>query len=109
MDFSECMSETDDPAKCRMLRDDYLECLHHRREVLPACVSLDVRAAGRFAPGSVTSVSRGHKIWAWTLLPLALQFTRLNMITQRMGEAATHSGEQNSEAAAATSAPSESS
>jgi NADH dehydrogenase (ubiquinone) Fe-S protein 5 len=32
MDFSECMSQTDDPVKCRALRDDYLECLHHRRE-----------------------------------------------------------------------------
>mmetsp|Transcript_13817 Transcript_13817/g.41768 ORF Transcript_13817/g.41768 Transcript_13817/m.41768 type:complete len:82 (+) Transcript_13817:215-460(+) len=32
MEFSACMSETDDPAKCRALRDDYLECLHHRKE-----------------------------------------------------------------------------
>jgi len=32
MDFSECMSKTDDPVKCRALRDDYLECLHHRKE-----------------------------------------------------------------------------
>lgn len=31
---AQCMSKTDDPAKCRALRDDYLECLHHRREVL---------------------------------------------------------------------------
>lgn len=27
------MRDTDNPAKCRELRDDYLECLHHRKEV----------------------------------------------------------------------------
>ena len=32
----QCMSKTDDPMKCRPLRDDYLECLHHRKEVRPA-------------------------------------------------------------------------
>lgn len=32
MDFSECMREADDPKGCRALRDDYLECLHHRKE-----------------------------------------------------------------------------
>ena len=31
----QCMSKTDDPMKCRPLRDDYLECLHHRKEVRP--------------------------------------------------------------------------
>ena len=29
----QCMRDTDNPAKCRELRDDYLECLHHRKEV----------------------------------------------------------------------------
>lgn len=33
MDFSECMSKTDDPKKCNDFREDYLECLHHRKEV----------------------------------------------------------------------------
>lgn len=33
MDFSECMSKTDDPKSCKDFRDDYLECLHHRKEV----------------------------------------------------------------------------
>ena len=33
MDFSECMSKTDDPRKCNDYREDYLECLHHRKEV----------------------------------------------------------------------------
>lgn len=32
MDFSECMSKTEDPKKCADFRDDYLECLHHRKE-----------------------------------------------------------------------------
>lgn len=27
------MRETSDPKHCRALRDDYLECLHHRKEV----------------------------------------------------------------------------
>ncbi|KAK9805357.1 hypothetical protein WJX73_006028 [Symbiochloris irregularis] len=31
-EFSECMRETTDPGHCRNLRDDYLECLHHRKE-----------------------------------------------------------------------------
>ena len=25
--------DTDDPRKCKALRDDYLECLHHRKEI----------------------------------------------------------------------------
>lgn len=29
----QCMRETDDPRKCKERRDDYLECLHHRKEV----------------------------------------------------------------------------
>ena len=29
----QCISKTDDPRKCAALRDDYLECLHHRKEV----------------------------------------------------------------------------
>ena len=29
----QCMSKTDDPTKCRDFCDDYLECLHHRKEV----------------------------------------------------------------------------
>eukprot|EP00887_Chlorella_sp_A99_P000514 scaffold17.g514.t1 len=32
MDFSKCMAETDDPKACADFRDDYLECLHHRKE-----------------------------------------------------------------------------
>ena len=29
----QCISKADDPKSCRTLRDDYLECLHHRKEV----------------------------------------------------------------------------
>lgn len=32
MDFSECMSKAEDPKQCKEFRDDYLECLHHRKE-----------------------------------------------------------------------------
>ncbi len=45
MDFSECMSKTDDPKKCKDFRDDYLECLHHRKEVRAAAVQQRNRAA----------------------------------------------------------------
>mmetsp|Transcript_4946 Transcript_4946/g.17808 ORF Transcript_4946/g.17808 Transcript_4946/m.17808 type:complete len:81 (-) Transcript_4946:481-723(-) len=33
MDFYGCMMETDQPSKCADLREDYFECLHHRKEV----------------------------------------------------------------------------
>eukprot|EP00241_Pyramimonas_parkeae_P008485 CAMPEP_0114259300 /NCGR_PEP_ID=MMETSP0058-20121206/19817_1 /TAXON_ID=36894 /ORGANISM="Pyramimonas parkeae, CCMP726" /LENGTH=105 /DNA_ID=CAMNT_0001374333 /DNA_START=36 /DNA_END=353 /DNA_ORIENTATION=- len=33
MDFSECMSDASEPQKCFSKRDDYLECLHHRKEI----------------------------------------------------------------------------
>ncbi|XP_020101742.1 NADH dehydrogenase [ubiquinone] iron-sulfur protein 5-B [Ananas comosus] len=31
-DFSECMSRCREPKDCSLLRDDYLECLHHSKE-----------------------------------------------------------------------------
>ena len=33
MDFSECVSKADVPSDCFKLREDYFECLHHRKEV----------------------------------------------------------------------------
>ncbi|QDZ24012.1 hypothetical protein HOP50_12g65520 [Chloropicon primus] len=33
MDFYGCMMETDQPSKCAELREDYFECLHHRKEI----------------------------------------------------------------------------
>lgn len=32
VDFSQCMSHADDPTLCRLKRDDYFECLHHKKE-----------------------------------------------------------------------------
>lgn len=34
MDFSECMSRCREPKDCSLLREDYLECLHHSKEVI---------------------------------------------------------------------------
>ncbi|KAK4407010.1 NADH dehydrogenase [ubiquinone] iron-sulfur protein 5-A [Sesamum angolense] len=33
MDFSDCMSRCREPKDCALLREDYLECLHHSKEV----------------------------------------------------------------------------
>ncbi|OMO81924.1 Pre-mRNA-splicing factor SF2 [Corchorus olitorius] len=32
-DFSECMSHCREPKDCALLREDYLECLHHSKEL----------------------------------------------------------------------------
>ncbi|XP_078436161.1 NADH dehydrogenase [ubiquinone] iron-sulfur protein 5-B-like isoform X1 [Wolffia australiana] len=32
-DFSECMSRCREPKDCALLREDYLECLHHSKEI----------------------------------------------------------------------------
>eukprot|EP00898_Chlorokybus_atmophyticus_P008301 jgi/Chlat1/8472/Chrsp80S07864 len=32
MEFSGCMASCETPGQCRDLREDYLECLHHRKE-----------------------------------------------------------------------------
>ncbi|KAJ0779788.1 hypothetical protein HanPI659440_Chr06g0230391 [Helianthus annuus] len=34
MDFSECMSRCREPKDCSLLREDYLECLHHSKEIM---------------------------------------------------------------------------
>ena len=34
-DFSDCVSRCREPKCCALLRDDYLECLHHSKEVIP--------------------------------------------------------------------------
>ena len=33
LDFSSCMSRCRQPSDCGLLREDYLECLHHSKEV----------------------------------------------------------------------------
>eukprot|EP00613_Pedinella_sp_CCMP2098_P002651 CAMPEP_0171623422 /NCGR_PEP_ID=MMETSP0990-20121206/17937_1 /TAXON_ID=483369 /ORGANISM="non described non described, Strain CCMP2098" /LENGTH=73 /DNA_ID=CAMNT_0012189623 /DNA_START=41 /DNA_END=262 /DNA_ORIENTATION=+ len=30
--FNECMSTTSEVKECTVIRNDYIECLHHRRE-----------------------------------------------------------------------------
>jgi len=40
MDFSECMSRCREPKDCALLREDYLECLHHSKEVTSPFLSL---------------------------------------------------------------------
>ncbi|KAG6606963.1 NADH dehydrogenase [ubiquinone] iron-sulfur protein 5-B, partial [Cucurbita argyrosperma subsp. sororia] len=32
IDFSDCMSRCREPKDCALLREDYLECLHHSKE-----------------------------------------------------------------------------
>ncbi|GJN15475.1 hypothetical protein PR202_gb02395 [Eleusine coracana subsp. coracana] len=32
VDFSECMSRCRQPSDCALLREDYMECLHHSKE-----------------------------------------------------------------------------
>lgn len=32
MDLRKCLTDTSTPSSCFLLRDDYLECLHHRKE-----------------------------------------------------------------------------
>ncbi|KAM0925217.1 hypothetical protein ACQ4PT_004328 [Festuca glaucescens] len=36
LDFSSCMSRCRQPSDCVLLREDYLECLHHSKEVYPS-------------------------------------------------------------------------
>ena len=31
-DFSDCMASAGSPKECRDLREDYTECLHHKKE-----------------------------------------------------------------------------
>ncbi|KAH9941890.1 uncharacterized protein BXZ73DRAFT_98278 [Epithele typhae] len=32
-EFSKCYAQTDTPSKCRAPAEDYLECLHHTKEI----------------------------------------------------------------------------
>lgn len=51
MDFSECMSKTDSPKECRDFREDYLECLHHRKEVRRERLALERLVGGALMRG----------------------------------------------------------
>jgi len=33
MEFKECLSTERDQSKCTDLREDYMECLHHKKEI----------------------------------------------------------------------------
>lgn len=33
MDFSKCLQDAESRTACAALREDYIECLHHRKEV----------------------------------------------------------------------------
>ncbi|KAI0355851.1 hypothetical protein OH77DRAFT_1495708 [Trametes cingulata] len=35
-EFSKCYAQTDVPSQCRAQADDYLECLHHTKEIARA-------------------------------------------------------------------------
>jgi len=41
LEFSECMSRCRQPSDCGLLREDYLECLHHSKEVSCRPIRLD--------------------------------------------------------------------
>ncbi|PXF41073.1 NADH dehydrogenase [ubiquinone] iron-sulfur protein 5-B [Gracilariopsis chorda] len=32
LDFTKCLADADLPIDCKDLRDDYMECLHHKKE-----------------------------------------------------------------------------
>ncbi|KAK2649479.1 hypothetical protein Ddye_016968 [Dipteronia dyeriana] len=56
IDFSECMSTCREPKDCSLLREDYLECLHHakefqRRNRIYKEEQRKIRAAARKAKG----------------------------------------------------------
>ena len=35
MDYAQCMQQEAQPSACGRLREDYFECLHHRKEARP--------------------------------------------------------------------------
>ncbi|EIW78430.1 hypothetical protein CONPUDRAFT_128055 [Coniophora puteana RWD-64-598 SS2] len=35
-EFSKCYANSDSPSQCRLQADDYLECLHHTKEIARA-------------------------------------------------------------------------
>ncbi|XP_078436162.1 NADH dehydrogenase [ubiquinone] iron-sulfur protein 5-B-like isoform X2 [Wolffia australiana] len=60
-DFSECMSRCREPKDCALLREDYLECLHHskefqRRNRIYKEEQRQIRAAERKAKGEAEDV-----------------------------------------------------
>lgn len=59
MDFSKCLADADSRSACAAFREDYLECLHHRKEV----------RCGPSARGKQMSQSlQLRPAWNWTLV-----------------------------------------
>ena len=70
MDFSECMSKAEDPKACKDFRDDYLECLHHRKEVRQGAVQQRVHPA---LPPAVAAACRLEMLpWPWVHGPASI-------------------------------------
>jgi hypothetical protein len=96
MDFSACMSDAAQPAACAALREDYMECLHHRKEAratrVPcgacACAWLLRGSSGaarganpRARRGAARALLRRARAHALTRAPRA-QFNRINEVVR---------------------------
>jgi len=83
----QCMRETDDPRKCKERRDDYLECLHHRKEV---------REKERKGKEGFDVRARKKKMTLTAPAPPSFlsQFTRLNAIYREQKKQAAAAKEE---------------
>jgi hypothetical protein len=99
MDFSACMSDAAQPAACAALREDYMECLHHRKEARATwqpvrrlrerermrrlCGSSGAASAGnpRARRGAARALLRRARAHALTRAPRA-QFNRINEVVR---------------------------
>ena len=96
MDFSKCMSEADSPQACAALRDDYLECLHHRKEarthIFAAFIFSRWEGGSRAPHRACWARLLGHFFWeavrvrsGYELLieqPLLAQYDRINIVNK---------------------------
>lgn len=59
--FTECMKDAETPAVCSDNRDDYIECLHHRKEIARMRrVSEEAKKQGKERPGPSASAEAGN-------------------------------------------------
>lgn len=57
-DFASCMKTSEDPIKqCLILRNDYLECLHHKKELLR---KITIEEEARAQKSGKTGGGSGH-------------------------------------------------
>ena len=54
MDYAQCMQQEAQPSACGRLREDYFECLHHRKEARPRRGEEHSEAAAVQADGQET-------------------------------------------------------